>query len=107
MTVVSIVVDFVRGGWELEDSGLTYPRQLLIGHGPDEFTRHLSIGAWESVWDSKEPLFDLYDDERNLTLWVRGVPTPQRAAELLDEHGLYGCAGFGDVMPEDVTVDAW
>jgi hypothetical protein len=105
MTVVGIVVDFVKAGWVLKDSGLTYPRQLLIGHGPEESTRHLSICAWESVWDSKEPLLDLYDEERNVTVWVRGVPTPQRAAELLSKHGVPGYSAY--VTPEDAIVDAW
>jgi hypothetical protein len=74
-------------GWTLKDSGLIYHRQLLIGHDPAQSTSHLSICAWDSVWDSKEPVFDRYDHERNSTVWVQGVPTPQRAAHFLAKHG--------------------
>ena len=32
-------------------------------------------------------MFELSDGERELTYWVREIPTPQQAAELLEEHG--------------------
>jgi hypothetical protein len=106
MSLTRITEDFIRAGWYLGDL-FSRLNALLIGYGPDEATSHLSICAWESVWNSKEPVFDLYDHERNTTVWVRGVPTPQRAAELLAEYGLPGCSGLAEVEPEDATVDAW
>ena len=49
--------------------------------------RHLSILAsqWAPVSDA--PAFELCDGEREVTYWVKEIPTPQRAAELLEEHG--------------------
>src|SRR3712207_1457448 len=34
------------------------------------------------------PVFDLYDAERGVTVGVRGVPTPERAAELLGRYSV-------------------
>jgi len=48
---------------------------------------NLSILAYEWVWGIEDPVFELYDTERNLTYWVRVIPSPRQAAVLLEEHG--------------------
>jgi hypothetical protein len=40
------------------------------------------------VYGGQGPVFDLYDAERAVTLGVRWVPTPERAAELLRRYGV-------------------
>ena len=35
----------------------------------------------------EDPVFELIDHERNLAYRVREILTPQRAAQLLQEHG--------------------
>jgi len=40
------------------------------------FANNLSILAHEWVWGLDDPVFELYDGERNLTYWVRVIPTP-------------------------------
>jgi hypothetical protein len=40
------------------------------------------------IYGGQEPLFDLYDAERGVTVGVRWVPTPERAAELLERYGV-------------------
>jgi hypothetical protein len=39
------------------------------------------------AWGSADPAFELCDGERGLTYWVREIPTPRQATELLEEHG--------------------
>ena len=50
------------------------------------FANNLSILAHEWVWGFDDPVFELYDGERNLTYWVRVIPTPRQAVVLLREH---------------------
>ncbi len=40
-----------------------------------------------STWEADEPAYELYDVGRHVSLWVREVPTPEKAAALLKEHG--------------------
>ena len=70
---------FVEAGWQL-DGG--FSGHLIVGEN-----ENLSILAHKWVWGSDNPVFELGDGERSLTYWVREVPTPQQAAELLEEHG--------------------
>ncbi|CAA9423505.1 MAG: hypothetical protein AVDCRST_MAG37-100 [uncultured Rubrobacteraceae bacterium] len=59
------------------------------------FSEHLSIGesgelcvlVHRSTWEADEPAYELYDVRRHVSLWVREVPTPEKAAALLEEHG--------------------
>ena len=37
--------------------------------------------------NAEDPAFELLDRERNLSHWVRVIPTPRIAAQLLEEHG--------------------
>ena len=68
-----------EAGWELDDGFGGY---LVIGED-----HHLSILAYQGAWETDEPAFELCDGEKELTCWVREVPSPQRATELLEEHG--------------------
>jgi hypothetical protein len=66
-------------GWEL-DGG--FSEHLLIGNDST-----VSILAHRWVWESDDPVFELYDEERDLTYWVRVIPSPRQAAVLLEERG--------------------
>ena len=72
---------FARAGWELDASFSEY---LIIGHN----SGRLSIMAYpEAGITEEDPVFELIDHERNLAYRVREILTPQRAAQLLQEHG--------------------
>jgi hypothetical protein len=47
----------------------------------------LSILAYESSMGSDDSFFELLDRRHMVTYWVRVIPTPRQAAELLEEHG--------------------
>jgi hypothetical protein len=59
------------------------------------FSEHLAIGesgdfcilVHRSTWEADEPAYELYDVERDVSYWVHEIPTPDRAATLLEEHG--------------------
>lgn len=70
---------FAGAGWELDGS---FYKHLIIGYRQD-----LSIIAYRQTWETEDPKFQLYDHEKDLSYWVREIPTPQQAAELLREHG--------------------
>lgn len=71
--------NFVSAGWELDGSFGDY---LVIGSNDG-----ISILAHKEVWGTESPLFEILDHEKMITYWVREVPTPQQAQELLHEHG--------------------
>ena len=66
-------------GWRL-DGG--FAGDLLVGNDST-----VSILAPRWVWGFDDPVFELWDEERNLSYWVREMPTPQQAKELLEAHG--------------------
>ncbi len=68
-----------RAGWNLNGSFSGY---LLIGYTDD-----LSLLVPEEAYETNDPTFEIIDHERNTTYWVREIPTPQQAQQLLDEHG--------------------
>ena len=70
---------FADAGWELDGS---FYKHLIIGYVDD-----LSIIAYRQTWKTDDPKFQLCDHENDLNYWVGEIPTPQRAAELLGEHG--------------------
>ena len=81
MTYLDVIIADAPRVTSVEDSLSKYP-----------------IAAWTSVDDGPpeeqpDPLFDLYDAERDITARVarvarvRRVPTPERAAELLERYG--------------------
>ena len=70
-------------GWQIDDSFMGY---LVIGNDGSS-NNNVSIVAYLDGWDSDDPLFELLDHEGDSTYWVREVPTPQQAVEILKEHG--------------------
>jgi len=105
MTVDEIRTAISRAMWRLRTEILfgAPGEDPLIGDGPDEATKNISICAWSSVWNVPDPKFDLYDADRNVTVWTRQIPTPEQAAKLLVEHGVTGTSSR--VGPEGNTVD--
>jgi hypothetical protein len=105
MTVDEIRAAFRRARWELRTEILfgAPGEDPLIGDGPDEATKNRSICAWPSVWNVPDPNFDLYDADRNVTVWTHLIPTPEQAAKLLAEHGVTGTSST--VGPEGCTVN--
>ena len=86
----AIEQSFTRAGWELDGSFSEY---LTIGCNSDS----LSILAYPpQAREPEDPVFELIDHQRNLTYGVQQIPSPQRAAQLLQEHGQ---------PPEDVSGD--
>jgi len=70
-----------NAGWHIDGGFSDY---LVIGYDGDG----LSLLSHEEAWRTgADPSFELLDHERNLTCWVGEIPTPQRAARLLQEHG--------------------
>ncbi|MDP9457263.1 MAG: hypothetical protein M3Q60_16125 [Actinomycetota bacterium] len=58
-------------------------REVIVGDSGD-----LSILAYaESAINAEDPVFELLDRVRNVTYWVRVIPTPRVARELLGERG--------------------
>ncbi len=49
-----------------------------------------------------ETVFELRDEELDMKAYARRVPTPQRAAELLDEYGVP--VGISEVTPGKVPM---
>jgi hypothetical protein len=70
---------FLEAGWELDGS---FSGHLVVGEDSE-----LSILAHRQAWASEDPMFELCDSERNLVYWVKGIPTPAKARQMLDEHG--------------------
>ena len=66
-------------GWRIDDG---FPEYLVIGSDGDR-----SILAHREAWGTDHPTFELWDERENISYWVREIPTPQQATELLQEHG--------------------
>jgi hypothetical protein len=71
---------FANAGWDLDGS---FEDHLVIGYSGDG----ISILAHKEAWDTDDPVFELLDHERMLTYWVKEIPSPQQAQELLEEYG--------------------
>jgi hypothetical protein len=56
---------------------------LVIGYSADT----LSILAKSEAYNTDDPVFELLDHLRDITYWVRDVPSPKQAQKLLDKHG--------------------
>jgi hypothetical protein len=76
----AIEQSFASAGWEIDGGFSEY---LIIGYNGDG----LSILAYREGWETEDPVFELINHERNLTYEVQEIPTPQQAAQLLQEHG--------------------
>ena len=70
---------FLGAGWEVV--ARSWPH-LLVGNDGE-----LSILAYRSLAETDDPVFELLDRRRNVTYWVRVIPTPRVAKVLLEEHG--------------------
>ena len=71
--------ELVSAGWEVDGS---FSEHLVLGNAGDLC---VIVPRWVARTD--DPLYELYDVERNVSYWVREVPTPQKAGLLLQEHG--------------------
>jgi hypothetical protein len=77
----AIEQSFTRAGWEIDGS---FSKYLNIGYNCNS----LSILAYpQEVREAEDPVFELTDHQSNLTYGVQEVPSPQKAAQLLQEHG--------------------
>jgi hypothetical protein len=68
-----------EAGWETDG---TFSEHLTIGESGD-----LCVLVHRSTWETGEPAYELYDVGRHVSLWVHEIPTPERAAMLLEDHG--------------------
>jgi hypothetical protein len=69
-------------GWNIDHSFSGY---LVIGYSG----YHLAILPYDRGVEENENdhLFEILDHMSNITYWVREIPTPQQASQLLREHG--------------------
>jgi hypothetical protein len=99
---------FMEKGWEIRyrggNSKCTTPSDLdvIVADMPGSVSGESSTpwleppprysiaarGSGAGLYEEQGPIFDLYDAERDVTVGVRWVPTPQRAAELLGRYGV-------------------
>ena len=68
-----------EAGWKL-DAG--FVEELVIGHDSV-----VSILAYPWAWEDDDPAFEIYHEVKNTTYWVRQIPAPGRAIELIEENG--------------------
>lgn len=56
----------------------------------DDFTHHIIAyrPVIEAMLRSEEPVFELFDEERGIVAYSTNVPTPSKAAELLERYGV-------------------
>jgi hypothetical protein len=71
--------ELADAGWEPDG---TFSDYLAIGESGD-----LCVLVHRSTWESNEPTYELYDVDKHVSYWVHEIPTPERAAALLEEHG--------------------
>ena len=69
-----------EAGWQIDDGFSGY---LIVGHDGYE----VSILAHNWAWNMDKPVFELSDDEGDLTYWIDAIRTPRQARELLEENG--------------------
>jgi hypothetical protein len=72
---------FADAGWYLDAGFAGY---LVIGYDGNGLS---ILASEEEACETDDPTFELLDHERDLTHWVREIPSPQQAQELLREHG--------------------
>ena len=71
--------ELAEAGWETDG---TFSEHLSIG-----MSGELCVLVHGSTWETNEPAYELYDVWLDVSCWVHEIPTPERAAVLLDEHG--------------------
>ena len=82
MAMEEIEQRLTSAGWNIDHSFSGY---LVIGYSG----YHLSILPYDRGVEENENdhLFEILDHMSNITYWVREIPTPQQASQLLREHG--------------------
>jgi hypothetical protein len=83
---------FERAGWAMRDVS----SEEVVG----EAGRYAIRTDEEVLGD--ETVFELRDEELEMKAYARRVPTPERAAELLDRYGVP--AGISEVTPGKVPM---
>ncbi len=80
---------FDKRGWFVSGS-VGYSLTGSDRVGGDDFSYHIiAYGpVIEAVARGEEPVFELFDEERCVVAYVREVPTPVRAAEILGRYGM-------------------
>ena len=68
-----------EAGWKL-DAG--FVEELVIGHDSV-----VSILAYPWAWEDDDPAFEISHEVEDATYWVRQIPTPMRALELIEKNG--------------------
>ena len=71
--------DLANAGWEPDG---TFSEHLAIGNKGDLC---LIIPSW--VGGSNDLVCEIHDVRRNVSYWVREIPSPVEAVELLQKHG--------------------
>ena len=105
-TTEKLAEEFVENGWTSPER---VPYTLPGGDCMTftEWTGRYGATLWGSCVEAvttgeyAKPTVELWKDEGSTVLWVVGIPTTARAAELLEEYGLSG--GHDEAM---ITVDA-
>ena len=92
MTDAEVKEAFERGGWTIRD--------ISSGEVVGEAGRYAIRTDEEVLGD--ETVFELKDEELDMKAYARRVPTPERAAELLDRYGVP--PGISEVTPDKVPM---
>ncbi len=92
MTDAEVKEAFERAGWTIREVS----SEELVG----EADRYAIRTDEEVLGD--ETVFELRDEELDMKAYARRVPTPERAAELLDRYGVP--AGISEVTPGKVPM---
>jgi hypothetical protein len=92
MTDAEVKEAFERTGWAI--------REVTSGEFVGESGKY-AIRSDEVVLGD-ETVFELRDEELEMKAYARRVPTPERAAELLDSYGVP--AGISEVTPGKVPM---
>jgi hypothetical protein len=79
--------------WDVDEG---FSSHLLVGNNSI-----VSILAHKWVWGSDDPVFELSNEETGLTYWVREIPTPQQAQELIEEHVRPAQEEYGNPYKQD------
>ena len=71
--------ELARADWEIHNS---FSEHLAIGNPGS-----LCILSPEQSWQGADPVYELFDVDKNTACQVRRISTPLRAAMLLEQHG--------------------
>ena len=68
-----------EAGWKI-DAG--FGDHLVVGQDTI-----VSILAYPWAWEADDPAFEISHEGKDTTYWVREIPIPRRAIELIEENG--------------------